>query len=69
MQSELRATNAEGVGEFQPSGWSKATTLGRLPKIPSNPEQGSAIGERLQRFALISIRSQGCRCAPALGSN
>ena len=33
-----------------------------------NPEKGSTVGERLQRFELFLILlTQGCRCAPTIG--
>jgi hypothetical protein len=41
---------------------------GVTPNVLLNPEKGSAVGERLQRFEyFLILLTQGCRCAPTIG--
>jgi hypothetical protein len=48
-------------------GSSIARTLGGLNTSRLNPEKGSAVGERFQRFEITLQVTQGCRQAPTTG--
>jgi len=50
--------NAEGVGQFQPSGWSAATTLGSDKKETKNPERVCLNGEPFQGYIPLTSRCE-----------
>jgi hypothetical protein len=59
--------NAEGVGYFEPSGWSAATTLGTELQSMINPERVRQLLNPYRVRGFIPILTQGCRFAPTAG--
>jgi hypothetical protein len=63
----LPPENADGVGEFEPSGWSVATTLATSYKQTTLKALGLSGINPFRVAAEPLFASQGCRCAPTTG--
>jgi hypothetical protein len=50
---------AEGVGQFQPKGWSEATTLGRRHIISVNPERVRRLANPFRVWTPFSLKDPG----------